>query len=505
VGERWRRNQSLFLLVLGVFVAGALGVLLGSMLRSTEGVVGHQSPSPTPVTSPSASATQAPESGPPATTGGEHESPPRATALDLSAAYDLDVALDYARGTAHVVERLAAKNVRDAPIDQLNLFVLPHLDAEGFRELELNTLEVDGNPVTTSWTMDGANLVVPLARRLEPGATAELVIDFDLAVGPGRAGGHQASLSKSGGVMSFLLWYPILSDGHDARLDGDTVSALPTATVTYRIRSASRLDMAVPGEVLVQTPHETTGRLEHARDFAFAVGPNLRRWVGKSGPTRVLVYAPRTADGERAAKLASRALDRFGRLLAEPYPAERLVVVGGSMDMESSGLVFLDAADLADEYKVAHEVAHEWFHWLVGNDQLREPWLDEAFATYLGGGLEPRHADGYCSALPVNSSAYRFPSVPLEVYWTDCNGYVQTVYYKGSWLLDHVRDVMGEQAFLDATREYIDAHRFGIATTRDLVETWRRHSPLITDADLAAWLDLGGVASPPDGDGATPA
>ena len=30
----------------------------------------------------------------------------------------------------------------------------------------------------------------------------------------------------------------------------------------------------------------------------------------------------------------------------------------------------------------SHEVAHEWFYGLVGNDQGRDPWLDEAFATY---------------------------------------------------------------------------------------------------------------------------
>jgi hypothetical protein len=305
--------------------------------------------------------------------------------------------------------------------------------------------------------------------------------------------------------MEFLLWYPILSDGHDARLDGDTMSATPVGTVTYRIRSRTRLEMAVPGEVLVQTPHETTGRLEHARDFAFAVGPDLRRWSGRSGDTRVVVYGPRDWNGAFARDLATRALGRLGRLLEQPYSPERFVLVGGSMDMESSGLVFLDAELPADDYRVGHEVAHEWFHWLVGNDQLREPWLDEAFATYLGGGLVPRHDDGYCSELPVNSSAYRFPSVPLETYWTDCDGYVQTVYYKGSWLLDHVRDVMGEEAFFEAIREYVAAHRFGVATGADLVAAWRRHSSLVTDAVLAAWLDLDALRTGPPDVGAEPA
>ena len=42
---------------------------------------------------------------------------------------------------------------------------------------------------------------------------------------------------------------------------------------------------------------------------------------------------------------------------------------------------------------VDHETAHQWFYALVGNDQARDPWLDETLATWaqtrLGSG-EPR-------------------------------------------------------------------------------------------------------------------
>ncbi len=31
---------------------------------------------------------------------------------------------------------------------------------------------------------------------------------------------------------------------------------------------------------------------------------------------------------------------------------------------------------------VVHEAAHEWFYSLVGNDQVKDPWLDESLAQY---------------------------------------------------------------------------------------------------------------------------
>ena len=34
------------------------------------------------------------------------------------------------------------------------------------------------------------------------------------------------------------------------------------------------------------------------------------------------------------------------------------------------------------ESTTAHEVGHQWFYNLVGNDQLDEPWLDEALTQY---------------------------------------------------------------------------------------------------------------------------
>src|SRR5207249_1438809 len=58
---------------------------------------------------------------------------------------------------------------------------------------------------------------------------------------------------------------------------------------------------------------------------------------------------------------------------------------------EYPGMIFMASAVTRDggdtgsylSYLVAHEVTHQWFYGVVGDDQVREPWLDESFATYL--------------------------------------------------------------------------------------------------------------------------
>ena len=412
-------------------------------------------------------------------------------AMQFDARYDFDVTVD-AGGRARVIERLAATNRTASPIEQLDLFVLPNLDAPGFREFELGSIRVDGGAVETSWTWNGANLRVALPRALQPGRTARVVILFTLTPSGPAGGDMAAALSRSGNLVQFLLWYPMLSDGHGAYLDSDGGSATPAGPIGYVIRTDEPATFAVPGTVTKRTDREVRGSLEHARDFAFAVGRGVRTWSGTAASgVDVTVLAPAKAAGRTTLALAIGAVKRFATLLRTPYPAAGLVVVAGSTNMESSGIVFVDLDHLEDAYTVSHEVAHEWFHWLVGSDQLREPWLDEAFATYLADGLVPRHEEGFCSDLPVNEPVWRFESADPRVTWQRCGDYMETVYYKGSWLVHTVRKAMGDATFLASLQDYLATYRFGVATTADIVAVWRANSDAVTAELLEPWLDLG--------------
>lgn len=59
---------------------------------------------------------------------------------------------------------------------------------------------------------------------------------------------------------------------------------------------------------------------------------------------------------------------------------------------------FGDVSPDEQTWLVTHEVAHQWFYGLVGNNQAMDPWLDEEFATFVqllvdGGGTAARYAD----------------------------------------------------------------------------------------------------------------
>ncbi len=112
---------------------------------------------------------------------------------------------------------------------------------------------------------------------------------------------------------------------------------------------------------------------------------------------------------------------------------------------------------------LVHEVAHQWFYGMVGNSQFRDPWLDEAFATWAEAVIDEQSAFGYQAALDipgeVGGAMDEFP---------DDGTYVDLVYGKGGAALLAAREAAGPDAFDAAIRCYVDATAWSIATPEDV-------------------------------------
>ena len=108
---------------------------------------------------------------------------------------------------------------------------------------------------------------------------------------------------------------------------------------------------------------------------------------------------------------------------------------------------------------VTHETAHQWFYGLVGSDQARQPFADEAMADELARYVSGIRRASRCATARLDRSIYSYSSA--------C--YFEVVYVQGSTFLDGIRKRMGTTAFWTAVRGYVAAHRLGIATTRDLL------------------------------------
>lgn len=407
--------------------------------------------------------------------------------------YRIVATLDPAAARLDAVEELTLTNRSPQPLRHVDLSVIPR--ALGY--LTMGTrVTVAGEAVEAAWTT-GTNLRVPLPAPLARDASAVIAIPFRLDLGT-SPDAFAARLSAERGVLSFGMWYPILSREHDVYGLGDPQISFTAASVRLELTTTAALPReAVACSGLVEAPESSGTRwvceVEAVRDFAFAVNAGFVVTTRDVGDTTLRVFA-QTVDGAATADLAQRALIGLEELYgAYPWPDLVIAEVGafGGFSMEYPRQVHLTRSKVTDPYVVFHEVAHQWFYAQLGNDQMTAPWLDEAFADFSARTLLGIGTDA-CSTRDVDSPVFAWPADPTTGGdWTTCDGYFHSVFYRGSEFLNAVRGTMGDGAFFGALRSLFEERRFGMITTRQLLKRLADASsadlrPLFV-AYLAAW------------------
>jgi aminopeptidase N len=195
-------------------------------------------------------------------------------------------------------------------------------------------------------------------------------------------------------------------------------------------------------------------------------------------------YAGHDEGGARALDYASEALRLFNARIGA-YPFAELDVVetptlaGG---IEYPGLVVINSSYYEDgsnrmEWVVAHEVLHQWWYSLVGNDQVDEPWLDEALSQYctllyFEERYEEDVADGLFESVfqkpyeRLQETGRDKPAgLPVAAY--DSSEYGPVVYQKGPLYFHELRQEVGEGPFWEILQTYFEQNRYRIATPED--------------------------------------
>ncbi len=313
-------------------------------------------------------------------------------------------------------------------------------------------------------------LPVSLPQPLAPGGRAAL--SFDLVI---RVPDRNDRFGRNGPEALLGNAIPVL-----AIQDADGVHLPP-----YSILGESFYSQIADFDVTFDTPSSmalaTTG-VQHGatraggrtvrrflaprvRDFAWAAG-SLQTVTARAS-TGVLVRVsypsavPRS-EALNALAIARSAMERYADLLG-PYPYPEVDVVIGTFlsfgGMEYPGLVMA----VPTEVPVAHELAHQWWYGLVGDDQYTAPWLDEAFATWTQGWFSGTNGT-LCSTATFPSPEDRVTN-DMGFWRLHPRAYGATVYHEGACALQSLDSLLGDSAFTRLLGRYARAHRFGWSTT----------------------------------------
>jgi hypothetical protein len=266
------------------------------------------------------------------------------------------------------------------------------------------------------------------------------------------------------------------------------------------LHTPARLRAATTGTVQSETTAggERVLRVSsaQARDFSLAVG-RLRLVDASEGGVRVRVFAGPPVRGMRGSlRVARRAVRLLGRQLG-PYDSSELDVVlirGGfelGIGMEYPELVFsIPAAEV-----ITHEVAHQWWYGLVGNNQYLEPWLDESFAQYSHERLHPhvnfcRPSNPYALVAPRRRHI-RLDST-MELFERAApNAIGEVIYLAGSCALQRLERDVGRERMTAVLRLLQTRLRHGVMTRSDVIAAIREVAPRYR---LRRWLRIAHLA-----------
>jgi aminopeptidase N len=294
-------------------------------------------------------------------------------------------------------------------------------------------------------------------------------------------------------------------------------------------RATLALELSVPADLAVAASGQArrqralpSGKVQHSFVldrpappflYAFAAGRFAAAELEVDG-VKLRALGPPQANLEGALTVTAAMLQSFTRKLGVPLPSEEYtqIFVHGEAAQEAAGLALLSESalddlqkDPKDDWIFSHELAHQWFAWLVPCADFADFWLNEGFATFLVAAIKEErwghaayeqelallrsrsakvHADGRDMPLSLSAPGRRPPPALHEAALAPRG----VTYARGALVLDKLRSELGEDAFWRGLQHYVKAHAWRGARSEDLRRSLEASSGRDLRAFFARWI-----------------
>ncbi|MCC6905526.1 MAG: M1 family metallopeptidase [Anaerolineae bacterium] len=411
-------------------------------------------------------------------------------------------------------QEIRLTNITGYPLDEVVLRLYPNA-LFPTRLLDVSAVAVDGQAASALYEVGDTALRVGLPQTLEPGGTATITASFRFDLPPGLQIGYGRFVDLDG-VVAMPSFFPMVSVYEDGEWwsempgqQGDPVYS-DVALYDVTLAAPSNLQIASTGTVIEEqmAGETTTYRIVTGpvRDFAVSFSDAFEVLTAYTHGIAVNVwsYEGTEAENEQAMEVAIDSLltydDQFGKYpFNEVDVIEAPITAGG---IEYPGLIFI-MTDLWDtsvpffEIVIAHEMGHQWWYSMVGNNQVSEPWLDEGLTEYsvevyfrqqygdaAAASVRQRYQDELAAWMREN--AFMPVGLPAEVY--DEEEYGVFVYRAGALFYDKMVDDYGEAAVTAFLRDYYEQQRYQNSSNAELQALVEDHFGVEADAFYRFWV-----------------
>ena len=388
--------------------------------------------------------------------------------------YELDVELDYGLKQLTVNQTIIYTNNTGNALAELPLLVPPAYKKGVF---SISTLKINQTPIRPTVHTRDALIHLHLEPPLAAGQHIEITLEYQLRPSKGAQ-----ALGYTNRQMLLADWYPMIPPyregvGWIINPPGKVGEHLVYPLSDFHLNlcfAATPKDLVVAASAPLSETQGDCLRYHqlNSRNISLAISPNYQVFTITDDLVTIMAYTfpEHVPLGLRSAELAAQAWGTFTELFGDNQREFLSIVEVDIFDgLETDGLIYLSewyyqTADSSPqnyfELLIVHEIAHQWFYSYVHTDQAREPWLDEALATYSELLFyEIHHPDfvnwwwqfrvaAYAPEGPVNAEIYAFRQF---------RPYINAVYLQGASFLQALRDEVGDPAFFEALQNYVQS------------------------------------------------
>jgi hypothetical protein len=239
-------------------------------------------------------------------------------------------------------------------------------------------------------------------------------------------------------------------------------------------------------------------KADKARDFGLLIAYNYQQICEEIRGRNIKCFIPSNNNdiSSMLVKQSGEILDYYSSTIGSyPYNDLKVAIVPmkGFDGMEYTGLIFLRDELLKPDYNeqrrlflLAHEIAHQWWYAVVGNDQLREPWLDEGLANWSSSKYLKKFFGQYKAEQRYPEQAIQLDKQLGEI--RSMGEYYFIAYNGGEAFWFGLEQELGEETVIKILRSYWAENKYGVATSEDLITAIKNETDQDMDYFLNKWL-----------------
>ncbi len=452
--------------------------------------------------------------------------------------YDIVATLDYENKRLFADEKVEYKNNAEQDLNELKFHLYPNAFREeaektkcvnstqfsraypnGFSEggININAVAVNDKNVEYAVTGDEKNILsITLEDALRPNNIVCVDIKFDLII-PNCA--HRFGYSEN--TLNLGNWYPIVCvfEGREFMTDGYCANGDPfysdVSNYNVTLNYPSNLSLAHTGEKIGESiSKDVTSTIIKAcvvRDFACVFSEKFTKESSNVGETLINYFFYDDPEYKKHLQVGIDAVNTFNQTFGL-YPYAVLNIVKSNFfqgGMEYPQLVYIsDKIENEEEYinVIVHEIAHQWWYGVVGNNECEYAWIDEGLAEYstaLFYDKNPVYGKTTSDVLNAALSSYLlFVDVYKEVYddfdssmnrnihkFGTESEYVYLTYVKGVLMFDSICELIGDKKMERSLSQLYTEFCFQNVKPVDVIQTFEKVSHKKLGGYIMSWLD----------------